>query len=243
MRLRWLMLLIVGVASCRDAELPTAPTAPTAMHRAVSPATYDDGPARLVPQVITVSAGQTSTARVEFKFGSLAVPTYVSVGPPSVASGNATIPAYTASGQIIINAIAAGDAVVVVTIPNFGRAPGTYTVGRVTVTASTPPPPPRVDCIAPSMLATPRSQQILAGQRATITLEHSGTPPFTYSWSAQEPGGPLADLPNTTTNPTLTDRLYRTTVFWPRVSNSCGSAGAGAVAVTVTPVRMRTVSH
>jgi len=243
MRVCYLSLLAGMLAACH-AELPTSPE----WTRRPSPAiaSFDDGGAKLIPQLVSVSVGATFTATAEVKYGPALLEWTFDSSNPGVASAHAHVPVGGSSTPIVIRGISAGQAEIFCQVPNFGRAASSYVIGLVTVTNSElplPEPDPPTVCLAPAIVSPLRNQEILIGQRATISFEHSGTSPYAYQWSAQVVGGPIAALPSTFTNPITTDPLYRTTVFWVRVDNACGSVTSTAAKMTVIPARSRSVRH
>jgi hypothetical protein len=179
-----------------------------------APASFDSDVVALKPQVITIAVGETSVATGSITFTG-AVPWLFDSTNTSIASVAGSIPAGSGSAPIVVTGLAPGQADIVALAPTFGRAPRVYTVGVVIVKE-------RPSCISPGIVAPMATVSIESGQRASLSVRHSGSGPFTYSWFLQEESGPTRTY--SSAGPTLTtERLYRTTTYWVRVQNECGS--------------------
>ncbi len=89
--------------------------------------------------------------------------------------------------------------------------------------------------VSPIITSQPKSQAIQCGQTATMVVNVSGSPPFSYQWYR----GPVGDISNplgTNSNTYTTPILTQTTSYWVRVSNSCGHSDSAGATITVTGI-------
>lgn len=88
-------------------------------------------------------------------------------------------------------------------------------------------------CHNPVIEKHPASQTIGSGASATLTVQASGTAPFTYQWYKGSKGNTSA--PVGTNSATLnTGALSVTTKFWVRVTNPCSSTDSNEATITVS---------
>jgi len=90
-------------------------------------------------------------------------------------------------------------------------------------------------CIPPQIIGTLKDQTVLAGTKASLTVDYTGSS-TTVSWLAN---GNLVAFGSTF----VTAPLTQTTQFRARVTNSCGSVESNVVTITVIVSRRRSVSH
>lgn len=84
----------------------------------------------------------------------------------------------------------------------------------------------------PTITTQPISQTIISGSTATMTVEVSGTAPFTYQWYRGNVGtttAPVGTNPGSYTTPTLT----ATTRYWVKVSNGSGEVSSSSCIITI----------
>lgn len=92
-----------------------------------------------------------------------------------------------------------------------------------------------VECFAPAITTQPQSQTIDYNTSTTLTVEATGTTPFTYEWyqgTSGETSTPVGTNLDTYTTPNLT----QTTSYWVRVTNSCGSDDSDTATISITLV-------
>jgi hypothetical protein len=90
-------------------------------------------------------------------------------------------------------------------------------------------------CVRPAITIQPQSQMILPGGTATLTVGNSGSGPFFYQWYQGQSGDTSSPV-GTNASQFTTPAVTRTTSYWVRVTNSCGSAdSATATIVTEGP--------
>ena len=107
----------------------------------------------------------------------------------------------------------------------------------VTITVTTGPV-----CIAPTITAHPARQEVKANTTVTLSVVATGTAPFQYQWFT----GTSADTtePVGTNSPTFeSNKILKTSLFWVRVTNACGTADSEAARITNPPGRRRAVGH
>lgn len=237
--MRWFATAFLILAAGCKAELPTEPSASSG--RPVIAQTFESGGATLAPQSISIPVGSTFVATATVKYPPAVVPWTFGSSYPAVASADGYIAVGGTSSPVNIRGITPGQTHVYYLVPNFGRAPSTWTIGVVTVSEALPP-----TCTPPAFASQPTDQSLVAGERVTFRVAFSGSPPFACQWFAQEVGG----APYTTSNDVafVTEKLYRTTYFWVSVTNPCGSTTSAIATVTVVPARVvaeriRTVRH
>jgi Ig-like domain CHU_C associated len=142
--------------------------------------------------------------------------------PPTIAapgSGSSTLTIGTAGG------VQVGDQRVEI----LARAPGGVTA-RTTVRL-------RVFCDPALILGIdqPRSTSIANGKTATLTVNATGSGPFTYQWYEGHRGSLVFPIAGATSATFTTPALTSGTEYWVRVSNPCGSADSQNAVVNVTP--------
>ncbi len=80
----------------------------------------------------------------------------------------------------------------------------------------------------PRITLQPKTQGILIGQRATLSVAAEGSAPLTYQWYAGKSGDTSSPQLNATSTTYVTEPLYglpgANYYFWVRVSNNVGSA-------------------
>ena len=89
-------------------------------------------------------------------------------------------------------------------------------------------------CTPPAITSQPQSATIAAGSSRTLSVTASGTAPFTYQWFIGASGNTSNPVPGGTGS-SLAVSPGATTVYWVRVSNSCGTVNSAAATITVTP--------
>lgn len=87
----------------------------------------------------------------------------------------------------------------------------------------------------PLIITQPKTQGVLYGQRATLSVEATGTPPLSYQWYVGFSGDTSAPLLNATNNTYTTEQLFNTYRYWVRVSNQFGSVDSGTARIDVEP--------
>jgi hypothetical protein len=96
-------------------------------------------------------------------------------------------------------------------------------------------------CTVPMITTQPQSQTIQSGQKATMSVSASGTPPLSYQWYQGATGNtstPVGANSNIYTTPALT----QTASYWVRVINACGSVDSNTATVTVATAGIAVVS-
>lgn len=84
----------------------------------------------------------------------------------------------------------------------------------------------------PTITTQPISQTIISGSTATMTVEASGTAPFTYQWYRGNVGNTSAPVGTNFASYT-TPALTVTTRYWVKVSNGLGFASSSLCTITI----------
>jgi hypothetical protein len=90
-----------------------------------------------------------------------------------------------------------------------------------------------VPCTWPSITSHPQSQTIQNGLTASMSVSASGTPPLSYQWYQGSTGIISNPISGATSSSYTTPALTQTTLYWVRVSNSCGSANSNTATITL----------
>lgn len=88
-------------------------------------------------------------------------------------------------------------------------------------------------CNSPTILTQPNSQIIDSGQTATLTATATGTPPLSFQWYKGVTGNTAAPVGGASSNTLVTQPLTTDTMYWMRVTNSCGSIDTDTATVTI----------
>jgi formylglycine-generating enzyme required for sulfatase activity len=134
-------------------------------------------------------------------------------------TGDTTQPIAGANSASYITGALTDDAVFWVRVTN---AAGIKDSGTLAVTINRPP----------TITTQPISQTIVSGSTATMTVEVSGTAPFTYQWYRGNVGSTTAPIGTNSasfTTPTLT----ATTRYWVKVSNGSGEVSSSSCIITI----------
>lgn len=126
-------LLLVLLLACRG-ESPTAPPLQLSTNEE-QPFFFncDRVGGAVNPWIVDVLPGATRNVTVRVCYPPAGLPWTFDVGPPSIASGRATIPGGYSETVMQIRGNAKGTAIITYTVPNFGRAPATRQIGIVRV--------------------------------------------------------------------------------------------------------------
>ncbi len=87
-------------------------------------------------------------------------------------------------------------------------------------------------CTGPSITTQPSSQVVASGTAATLSVTASGSTPVDYQWYQGVSGDtstPVGGNSSTYTTPGLTTA----TMYWVRVTNSCGQADSNTALITI----------
>jgi len=87
-------------------------------------------------------------------------------------------------------------------------------------------------CAAPEVTVQPQSVVVLPGQAATLSVQASGTQPFSYQWYLGAAGDTTVPIASGTGSFTTTVPAGVSS-FWVRVSNACGHVDSAAATVAV----------
>lgn len=88
-------------------------------------------------------------------------------------------------------------------------------------------------CAKPNITLEPQSQTLASGASVQLSVGHGGTSPFSYQWYLGNTGdvsNPVAGETNRTFN---TPAITKTTSYWVRITNSCGSADSQTATLTI----------
>jgi formylglycine-generating enzyme required for sulfatase activity len=92
----------------------------------------------------------------------------------------------------------------------------------------------QVDLVRPpSLSAQPAPATIVSGSTATLTVNATGTGPFSYQWYEGALGTTTSPV-GTNSASFATPTLIATTSYWVRISNAAGSVDSSLATVTVT---------
>jgi hypothetical protein len=87
-------------------------------------------------------------------------------------------------------------------------------------------------CTSPSITSQPRSQSIVSGQTATLSVIASGTAPLSYRWYQGNAGDGLTPV-GANASTFTTPPLESTTSYWVWVFNECGSTFSATATISV----------
>jgi hypothetical protein len=90
-------------------------------------------------------------------------------------------------------------------------------------------------CNPPSISTQPAAQNINAGQTATVVVRATGTS-LRYQWYQGSSGDVSLPIAGANSSSFTTPALTRTTNYWVRLSNECGTVDSATVAIAVTPI-------
>jgi uncharacterized protein (DUF1800 family) len=107
----------------------------------------------------------------------------------------------------------------------FEAAPSTGTPG----TGATPPAP---TTLPPTISSQPMSQTVMAGAMVKFSVQHGGTPPFTYQWQKSMANIPGATGSSFSTTAVAMDNGAKYRVI---VTNGAGSVTSAEAVLTVNP--------
>ena len=96
-------------------------------------------------------------------------------------------------------------------------------------------------CVAPSITTQPITQAVAPGASVTLTVTASGTPPLSFQWYEGLRGSTTSPVSGATASTFNTGALARSTSFWVRVSNGCGTTDSTTASITVDARRRRSV--
>ncbi|MGE5234957.1 MAG: PKD domain-containing protein [Acidobacteriota bacterium] len=88
-------------------------------------------------------------------------------------------------------------------------------------------------CSAPTITTQPANVTIPRGGRASLTVVASGSGQLTYQWYRGSSGSTEHPISGATSSSYRTPQLTRTTSYWVRVRNACGSVNSATATVTV----------
>lgn len=91
-------------------------------------------------------------------------------------------------------------------------------------------------CVAPSINVQPQGSAINSGSTATMSVNAAGSLPLTYQWFNGQSGNESSVPPNANSQSFTTPPLTQQSLFWVKVSNSCGSANSSTATVTINGV-------
>ncbi len=97
-------------------------------------------------------------------------------------------------------------------------------------------------CDPPILTQQPASQTIASGQRVTLTVQTSATPPFSFQWYQGLSGDTSTPIFGAISQTFTPPALTRSTSFWVRLTSACGN-GQSATATITVQTRRRTASH
>jgi hypothetical protein len=98
-------------------------------------------------------------------------------------------------------------------------------------------------CGPPALTQQPTSQTILAGQVVTLAVQGSATPPVSFQWYRGLSGDISSPIEGATSQTFTPAALTRTSSFWVKVSNDCGSAQSATATIAVQQPRRRSVTR
>ncbi|HKC26186.1 MAG TPA: hypothetical protein VKF32_15690, partial [Thermoanaerobaculia bacterium] len=93
---------------------------------------------------------------------------------------------------------------------------------------------PTSGCALPVISAQPRSQTIVNGFAAVLSVTASGSGALTYQWFRGVAGDAANAIPGATSPSFTTPALSATTSYWVRVRNDCGPVDSATATITVT---------
>jgi Ig-like domain CHU_C associated/Dual-action HEIGH metallo-peptidase len=99
-----------------------------------------------------------------------------------------------------------------------------------------------VVCNAPAITGEPGNISVRYGTRASLDVTATGTGPLQYRWYEGKRGDD-SDPVGSSRSFLSANPITKTTTYWVRVSNACGSSDSRTVTVTALPVRRRAVGH
>jgi uncharacterized protein YkwD len=232
--------MLAGAAACttsaptKPSQTPESTAAPQQVTLAIS----------LQPQNQTIDSGSYATLSVGGAgTGTLSYQWYVGAsGATSAPVGGGTASTFTTP------ALSATTSYWVRVTDTTGSIDSTTATITVTTAAPTPTPtptpaptptptptptPPAV--IAPTITVQPESQTIPSGHTAQLSVQESGTTPFSYQWYSGVSGVTSSPMSGAVGQMFTTPTLTATTSYWVRVSNAAGSADSATATITVTP--------
>jgi len=86
----------------------------------------------------------------------------------------------------------------------------------------------------PTIVSQPRSQSILPGQTATLTVAAEGDPAPEYQWYLGERGDIREPIPGATSATFTTGSLGDTATYWVRISNPAGGVDSQTATISVS---------
>jgi hypothetical protein len=197
----------------------------------------------MTPPTITADRGTSKTLHVSTapvgSFSDQVTVTITSL-PPAVTAqpSSATFPAPGGGAfdsTLSIGADAPGGTFVIAAVAT-SRSGGAVAGTTLKIDAS---------CSPPFLLKQPTPPTITRGGMAALTVNPSGTPPFSFQWYLGASGSTGFPATHGTAADLVTPPLTGDQTFWVRVSNACGSVDSTAVNVRVLapPARRRAVAH
>jgi hypothetical protein len=87
--------------------------------------------------------------------------------------------------------------------------------------------------IPPTITTHPKSQTINSNQTATISVEATGSAPFSYQWYTGSTGNTSNPIGGATSESYTTPPLTSTSSFWVRVSNEAGHADSNTAIISI----------
>lgn len=97
-------------------------------------------------------------------------------------------------------------------------------------------------CAQPAILTTSTAQTKLKGETVTLLVTASGAAPLHYQWY-EGIAGDISKPVGTDASTFTSGALTRSTKFWVKVTNGCGSASTPAIDVIVMQPRTRAIRH
>ncbi|MBK5260046.1 MAG: DUF4214 domain-containing protein [Thermoanaerobaculia bacterium] len=90
-----------------------------------------------------------------------------------------------------------------------------------------------VACSAPKVTAQPQSATVSANAVVTLSVQNSGTGPFTYTWFKGAKGDVSNQVQSGANNAFTTPPITATTSYWVQISNTCGVDASETATLTV----------
>lgn len=199
-----------------DVTLTPVSTAVTGTTTTITSSANPSSPGEVVTFTASVtSPSGTPAGEVRFYDGGLLLGTSV-----LSASGRAAFAASFAAGSHLVTAAYLGADTVATSQANVRQAA----------------------CNPPILTQQPASQTIASGQRVTLTVQTSATPPFSLQWyqglSGDSSTPIFGAISQTFTSPALT----RSTSYWVQLSSVCGNVQSATATITVQ-ARRRSAGH
>lgn len=196
---------------------------------------YSGDPIVLSPKTSIIAVGETIELTVTALYGPFLPGWVIDSYPTGVISPQAvTVPSNGSwSFSFKVTGLAPGVTTIGYIVSVIGGHVGLGSIGQVTVTPGTPPPPP---CAAPSIVAEPLDVVMKKGEQRSLEVAAAGTEPMLYQWYAGIEGGTIDPLPGAVHSrleiPVVAPATYFARVV---VTNACGESTSRLASVLVQP--------